>query len=194
MEPAGTTRDRYDLGTIAFHWVVGIGIILLAGTELIRHELPKGSFFRESLKAIHQPAGTALLALILLRVAYRLTVARTISFAEAGRAGFMARMVHRLLYAMMLAVPLLGLAYVLGSGRSVDFGWFRLAPPAGLSLGGVAKAAKELHEALGTGILLLAGLHAAAALFHHYVLRDDVLERMRPVVGLKSGRRGVPTD
>jgi cytochrome b561 len=49
----------------------------------------------------------------------------------------------------------------------------------------------DLHYWVATTIIMLAGLHAAAALFHHYVLRDDVLWRMLP--GLRARRAEAAT-
>ena len=44
----------------------------------------------------------------------------------------------------------------------------------------LARTVKELHELSATAILIVAGLHAVAALWHHYIRRDDVLKRMLP--------------
>lgn len=91
-----------------------------------------------------------------------------------------ASFVHAALYVLMLGVPLLGLAYVLGSDKAIDFGLFKLAVPLKAYIGSFARDAREVHEALGIGIQVLAGVHAAAALGHHYLLRDGVLQRMMP--------------
>ncbi|MEQ1694482.1 MAG: cytochrome b [Hyphomicrobiaceae bacterium] len=179
-------QSTYDRMSVVLHWVVGLGIILLAGTELLRHEFPKGHFIREGLKSIHQPLGTILFGLILVRVTWRLMLAKVPGGAQGGRlAGLAASAVHVLLYAVMIALPLAGLVYVFGSDKSVDFfGLYTLAVPLKAVFGGVAKSAREIHEALGVGILLLAGVHAVAALGHHYLLKDGVLARM----SFRSGR------
>lgn len=174
---------KYDNVTIALHWIIGFGIIALAATELFRHEFPKGHFIREGLKPIHQPLGTLLFALILARVAYRMFAARVAPDHKTGAGAVAAKIVHLALYGLMLATPLLGLVYVFGSDKVVDFGAFQLALPLKASLGNFAKTARELHEGLAITILGLAGLHAAAALVHHYVLKDGVLSRMRPTSG-----------
>lgn len=177
--PQPHTR-RYDNLMVILHWVIAVGIVALAGIELMRHEFPKGSLMREGLKPIHQPLGTLLFALILVRVSWRVTFAR-LPDVHSGRVWSIiaAGLVHLALYGAMLALPLLGLIYVFGSGKSVDFGLFTLALPLKEVFGSYAKSARSLHETLGVGILLLSFLHAAAALFHHYVLKDGLLDRMR---------------
>jgi len=44
----------------------------------------------------------------------------------------------------------------------------------------LGKQIAELHGWLGDAILWIAGLHAAAALYHHFFLRDGVLRSMIP--------------
>lgn len=175
-----TDQKTYDRMSVVLHWVIGLGIIFLAGTELFRHEFPKGHFIREGLKGIHQPLGTMLFALIMVRVTWRLLLAKVPGGAHAGGiAGLVAGVVHIALYGLMVALPLAGLVYVFGSNKGVDFfGLFTLAMPLKDLIGGFAKDAREVHETLGVGILVLAGLHAAAALGHHYLLKDGVMARM----------------
>lgn len=173
-----STTKKYDTVTVILHWVIGIGILALAGLELFRHEFPKGHFIREGLKPLHQPAGTALFALIMFRVMWRSLFARVPAEAQRGAASLAAKLMHVALYAMMIGLPLLGILYVFGSNKAIDFGWFSLALPMKDMLGGTAKAMKEMHEAGGIAILVLALVHAAAALFHHYGLKDGLMARM----------------
>lgn len=171
---------RYDRVSIALHWVIGLGIILLASTELIRQEFAKGSAIREGLKPIHMPLGTILFTLILVRLAWRIFGAQVPADHSTGRNAIAAKAIHLALYGLMLAIPLMGLVHTFGSGKVVDFGLFQLKLPLQDMLGGVAKGARAVHEVMGVSILVLAGLHAVAALGHHYLLRDDVLARMMP--------------
>lgn len=173
-------EKRYDSTTIALHWAIGIGIVLLAGMELMRGEFPKGSFMREGLKPLHQPLGTLLFGLILVRIFYRFYSGGTGIESEGRLARMAAGAMHVALYGLMVILPLLGFVAVFGRDRAIDFGLFTLALPLKDQLGGLARGAKEVHETLGVAILVLAGVHAAAALFHHYVLRDGVLRQMLP--------------
>jgi superoxide oxidase len=90
-----------------------------------------------------------------------------------------AKLVHLALYALMVGLPVLGMVYVFGNDKAVDFGVFKLALPLKDLLGDYTKPARWWHETLGIGILALALLHAAAALFHHYILKDGLIARMR---------------
>lgn len=182
MASAGST-ERYDRVSIVLHWAVAIGILALAGLELFRHEFPKGSFIREGLKPIHQPAGTVLGMLILARLGWAFTFQRKPA-DDGGLAGVTSKLVHVALYGLMIAIPAVGLASVLGAGKAVDFGAFTLSAPLQPLIGAYAKGLRSLHEDLAMAMLGLVLLHAVAALAHHYLLGDGVLRRMLP-----GGRR-----
>ena len=171
--------STYDKVTVLLHWTIGIGILAIGVLELLRHEVPKGTFLRGGLKALHQPAGTVLFALIMVRIMWRATFGTTIDTAKRNFSTYAAKLTHLALYAMMVGLPLLGILSVFGRGKPIDFGLFQLVMPLGDLIGPYARSMKSAHEALAYGILLLAFVHAAAALGHHYVLKDDVLARMR---------------
>ncbi len=98
--------------------------------------------------------------------------------AVPGLLGYAARIVHYGLYVLVAATVAAGLLNVWVRGDSI-FGLFsvpRLAP----GNAGLKETIEELHEWLANAVLIVAGLHAAAALFHRYILRDEVLRRMLP--------------
>lgn len=86
---------------------------------------------------------------------------------------------HFALYAWMIGMPLGGWLLLSASGKPIPF--FGLQLPALITESkGLADLLEEVHEAGGTVGYFLVGLHSAAALFHHYVSRDDTLVRMLP--------------
>ena len=86
---------------------------------------------------------------------------------------------HLALYAFMIGMPLLGWLAVSAKGDPVAFYGLQLPLLIGQDKG-LSRSLKEVHEAIGTAGYFLIGLHAAAALLHHYVLRDNTLVRMLP--------------
>ena len=175
--------DRFDHVSVVLHWGIAMAIIAIAAIELLRGELsPKGSFWREALKALHEPAGTVAFALIFLRLMWRLIhPAPPMPLTMRPWEKMSARGMHLVLYAAMVALPLTGLIYSLARGRPIDFGLFQIAYPLDAVVGrSPARTFKEIHEFLGQAILILAFVHAAAALWHHHVRKDGVLVRMLP--------------
>jgi cytochrome b561 len=86
---------------------------------------------------------------------------------------------HSVLYVFMICMPLGGWLILSTAGEPIPFFGLQLPALIGESRH-LSKLIKEVHEAVGTAGYFLIGLHAAAALFHHYVLRDNTLRRMLP--------------
>ena len=86
---------------------------------------------------------------------------------------------HHLLYALMLVIPLIGIVAYVWHGRVFDYGLFQLNFGVAMNRG-VFHPAEFVHQWLAYALFGLAGLHAAAALYHHFVRRDGILMRMLP--------------
>ena len=91
----------------------------------------------------------------------------------------LAKAVHLALYALMIGMPIAGWVILSAEGDPVPFFGLEL-PPLVSPDKDLAERIEELHELGGTIAYWLIGFHALAALFHHYVLKDGVLLRMRP--------------
>jgi len=95
---------------------------------------------------------------------------------------------HVAFYALMILMPLAGWLMLSAQGKPIPF--FGLQLPALISESKeLAKLIKEIHSTAGTVGYFLIGLHALAALFHHFVLRDNTLRRMLPI---RPGSKPVP--
>ena len=91
-----------------------------------------------------------------------------------------ARVAEYVLYALLLAQPILGILNINARGRRVDFFFLGELPPIVGPDKVLAKQAIAAHQIVAYVLLTLIALHAAAALFHHFVRRDDVLNAMLP--------------
>jgi len=88
-------------------------------------------------------------------------------------------LLHLALYVLLLAMPLGGWLILSAAGKNIPF-WGLSLPPLVSPDKGLAEFIEEIHETAGKVGYFLIGLHAAAALYHHYVLKDTVLARMMP--------------
>lgn len=164
--------------SIVLHWVM-LGIIFTAyGAVMLLELFERGTVPRDALKSVHISAGLAVLFLVCVRAgAWLAFSAPPITPEPTATQRRAASIMHFALYAFMVLVPLTGWLFMTAAGKPVVF--FGIELPA---LFGEAKAfakpIKEAHEAGGNlGYLLIAG-HACAALYHHYVRRDNTLTRM----------------
>ena len=168
--------QRYSPLSIGLHWLMLLLIAAVYATIELKGNFPKGSDTRELLKYWHFMLGLSVFALVWLRL-----LARWIKPVPAlpGWQERLASVMHLALYGLMIALPLLGWLTLSAAGKPIPF--FGLELPA-LMAANPERAGqfKELHEALAQAGYWLIGLHAGAALLHHYVLRDDTLRRMLP--------------
>ena len=170
--------DTYTGVAKTLHWLIAVlAFALLAIGKLFDVDAEEGGLF-----GIHTALGLAVLALMVARVAWRLTHA--VPATPPGTPGWqrtVATMVHRAFYVLLVALPLSGWALTSVEGDAVSF--FGLFPVPGLPVGGGEVAEdflEETHEILGNVLMGLAWLHVLAGLKHHFFDRDDVLRRMLP--------------
>lgn len=174
--PAAALPPRaYSRLSVGLHWLMLALLVAVYAVILLREGYPRGSEMREALKAWHFSLGLTVFGLVWVRVLARW-------FGGGHRAGRSlsdrgAALVHLALYGFMIAMPLLGWLTLSAEGDPVRLFGLGL-PPLTAPNEGLAERTEEIHETLGTVGYWLVGLHAVAALVHHYVLRDGTLRRM----------------
>lgn len=175
------TSGRYNAVSIGLHWLMLVLIIAVYACIELRELYPKGSDPREALKMWHFMLGLSVLLLVLLRLFVRFTSGATPAITPplVKWQAMLAKVAHIALYGLMVGMPLAGWLILSLSGKPIPF--FGLELPALASENkDLAKVIKEIHETAGTVGYVLIGVHAVAALFHHYILRDTTLSRMLP--------------
>lgn len=179
----GHTASRYGSLSIGLHWLMLLLIAAVYACIELRGNFPKGSDFRESLKVWHFVLGLSVLVLVLVRLAaHFIGTVPPIEPDPPKWQSLFAKLMHVALYALMIGMPLLGWLTLSAEGKQVSLFGLQLPSLVGESKS-IAGWAKELHETGGTVGYFLIGLHAAAALFHHYIVRDNTLRRMLPSLG-----------
>ncbi|MBV2235246.1 MAG: cytochrome b [Sterolibacterium sp.] len=160
------------------HWATVLAMALAWAFIYSKGLFDKGSFERNLLKELHMFAGLLVLVLLPLRILARhRQPLPPITHQPSRLVQGLATLMHVTLYVGLLVIPLLGMVYVQSKGQPLPVTGVQL--PQLLSLEKVdAKNIKQLHEILGLFMLYLVILHAAAAFWHHRLLRDDTLRRM----------------
>lgn len=174
------TAIRYGSISIAMHWLMLVLFVAVYASIELREFFPKGSDPREALKVWHFMLGLLVFALVWPRIAARLLgTTPDIDPAPARWELLSAKLMHLALYGFMIAMPAIGWLLLSASGKPIPFFGLELPALIGKSKE-TASLLKELHETLGTAGYYLIGAHAAAALYHHYIRRDNTLTRMLP--------------
>lgn len=172
---------RYSVASIILHWLMLLLIIGVYAAIEFREFFPKGSEPRETLKTWHFMLGMSVLGLVWLRIGARLIWPARLSSPDepAWRQG-LARATHFTLYVFMIGMPIAGWLILSAEGATIPFFGVELPALVGKNEQ-FAEQVEEIHELGGTIGYWLIGIHAAASLFHHYILRDRVFARMMPV-------------
>jgi len=171
---------RYGSLSIGLHWLMLVLLAAVYASIELRELFPKGSDPREALKHWHYMLGLSVLVLVWLRLAvHMIGPVPRIEPEPASWQKLLAKLMHVALYVLMIGMPLAGWLILSAEGKPVPFFGLELPALVGENKD-LAKIADEIHETAGVVGYWLIGLHTAAALFHHYVVRDDTLRRMLP--------------
>lgn len=168
---------RYSTASIALHWLMLLLMIAVYALIELREFYPRGSDPREAMKAWHFTLGLSVFVLVWLRIVARVVTRSPPKLVEPAWRSLSAKGVHLALYVLMVAMPLAGWVILSAEGDAIPF-WGLNLPAIAPVDEALAHNVEELHGLGGTIGYWLIGLHAVAALFHHYVLKDGLLSRM----------------
>ena len=179
--PTDPTLTRYPTSMRALHWLTVLAVIVVFGVTYLEGFFPRGSAGRAAIWWTHISVGLLLVALIAVRIPTRILATGPAASKQISRpVAILSHIAHGLLYLLLIATPLVGIYLAFLRGDAVSFfSLFTIPSPIAVDRD-MARQVKELHETLANALVILAVLHAVAALARHYMLKDDVLERMLP--------------
>ena len=194
--PINARRPDFDGLTIGLHWATVL-LVLAQFASAWLHALAevRESDLTPALLQIHRSFGVTIWVVTALRLAWRLTNASLPPFPGQMTKLHCAsvKLSEYGLYALLLGQPATGLLTTLLGGRPFDLFFWRLPSP--FPEDEMLQAAFYFSHELGAWALAaLVVSHAAVALFHHFVLRDDVLECMAPVIATTRPKQELAPD
>ncbi|SMC26295.1 cytochrome b561 [Andreprevotia lacus DSM 23236] len=176
---------RYSLIQISLHWL--IALLIFAAFGLIWYygdmQITSPATFKAKAAGIawHKWAGMSVLILFLLRLVVRVKQGSPAPLAGQPKLQLLlAAGAHHLLYLLMAIVPLMG--WLMSSAKGYPVKLFNLVqlPDLVAKSDTLAEQLEGAHVFLAYTLLVIVGLHAAAALKHHFIDRDATLLRMLP--------------
>jgi cytochrome b561 len=187
--PLRNTAEAYGSLARFLHWAIVLLILpqyfLVEGAD----EFPEVSQQAAQLMGLHKSLGFLVLVLALVRIGWKVInrphpapIGDVAWQRKAAAAG------HGMLYLLIVLQPLTGWIMVSAGDYSFSlFGWLTV-PPLVRPNHDLHEALEEVHEVLFWLTVAVATVHVAAALFHHWVLRDDTLRRMLPFTRFQATR------
>jgi cytochrome b561 len=175
-----STPLRHGAFTQFFHWATAVLVLAAFVTGLGGSEQHVYSSALDSARRIHETLGAAVFSLVLVRVLWRLFDATHVDSPMKPWMKQVSSVMHAMLYMLLIALPATGVMSAWLQGHPLTLlGLGEIEPllPRCHTIGDVAAL---IHTTLGYVVLWASGFHAAAALFHHFFLRDRVLLSMLP--------------
>jgi cytochrome b561 len=175
-------NTTFRWGSLAqlLHWVIVALIITQFVLANMEGKLPLG-MAKLAMLARHKSVGITILGLAIIRLLWRwMNPTPELPNTLKPYERVLAKFTHFTLYALLFAMPLTG--WMMSSARNFPVSWFSLfqLPDLVAPSRPLYDALHETHEILAWTLLGAAILHAAAAIKHHFILKDDVLRRMLP--------------
>ena len=177
--------QRHSRALITVHWLMAVLLVFVFGCIELRELYPKGSEPRETLKTFHFMAGLTVFLLVWIRLAIRVKTRYPPTLPTIGLWQHrIAMAIHALMYLLMIAMPIAGWAVLSAEGKVIPFWGIQLPAIVGENKE-LAHTIEALHETAGLVAYYLIGLHVLAALSHHYILKNNLLIRMIPMLKKK---------
>jgi len=171
------TTDSYGWMARLFHWITFLMVIgVIIGGE-IAADMPGGPGKAE-MTGMHKSFGFTLLALVLLRLLWRWINPRPRDLGTSPLQNQLGHLMHISLYVLLLLQPAVGILMSQSFAHPVSpFDWFQLPTFVNENIR-LGKILHEIHETLWVVLAISVGIHAAAALKHHFIEKNRTLLRM----------------
>lgn len=168
-------------GSVAkfLHWLIFLLLFFMIIYGYFLPDIPKT--YQAMAYNIHKVTGVLILCLMLLRGFWALINPRPLLASQASSfwERVIERIVHYLLYVAVIAMPLSGWIGSSSAGKAPHVGGFVLQLPIAHHKA-LIKGAFEIHNFLALAIIVLVSLHFIAALYHYFIKKDEILQRMLP--------------
>ena len=169
---------KHHRSIMALHWLTGLLVLIVFSAILYREGLDDGDQ-RKLWLDIHRAVGLSILGFVLIRAIVRLRFGREPVVKTTPLLHVLSVSGQLVMYVAMIALPLLGWAQ--SSARARHFKLFDVQLPSLVSHDpDFADVLAEWHETLAWVFLGFIALHFLAALYHHFIRKDDVLRSMVP--------------
>ncbi len=172
------TENNYGIVAKTLHWLVAMVVVAMFALGLWMVELTYYDELYKTAPWIHKSIGVSLFAVMLLRFAWRVTNPKPSPEPGSALEHRIAAIVHALLYVLLFAIMIAGYLISTADGRAVEvFGLFSV-PATITGIEEQEDIAGEIHFILAVALMVLASVHALAALKHHFINHDRTLKRM----------------
>lgn len=171
------TPYSYGWISIAAHWLTALLVIVLYILGSWMEDLDYYSPWYQTAPEVHKSLGVLLALLIALRLVWKLLNSNPMPLGGLLEKK-LALVAHVLMYLLLLLIFVSGYLISTADGQAIEvFNWFKV-PALAAAISNQEDVAGEVHEFVANSLMWLVLLHALAALYHHYVYKDQTLVRI----------------
>ena len=184
-----STSDSYGFLAKAFHWIIALMIIgmIAVGFVMTAMEPAPTKFF---IYGLHKATGIVILALVFLRLMWRLyNPSPQLPLELTSWHRRMGKLSPIVLYFLLFLMPISGYILSEAGGYPISVYGLFIVPNFVEKNSEISKIASLIHEYGAFVFIGILVLHLSAALYHHFVLKNNVLQRMLPSWFFGSSRR-----
>ena len=174
------TKNGFGIISKALHWLMAVLLITLFAVGLYMTGLDYYDPLYHSLPWWHKSIGLLTIMLLLLRIFWKLinTEPEALATHKVWEV-FLATLIQQLFYFLILLIGISGYLISTAKGKGIEFfNFFEISAVTPALEEGRADLIGDAHEILAILLIVLAALHAAAALKHHFIDKDETLKRM----------------
>lgn len=176
----GLRNTLIAYGSVAkfFHWLIFFLLLFMIIYGFCLGSIPKA--YQAFAYNFHKLTGLTILILMFLRGLWALANPKPILPPDVPLwQQWIERFVHYLLYFVIITMPLAGWIGSVAAGRPPHLGSFQITLPIQENKA-LSSAAFNVHGIVAVVIIVLVSLHILAALYHHFIKKDNILRRMMP--------------
>ncbi|MBX3708334.1 MAG: cytochrome b [Gammaproteobacteria bacterium] len=174
------TTTSYGSVTKLFHWLIFLLVLAIIPLGYTMGSI-QDKVLRSQVVNIHKLIGVSILILMLLRALWALNnIKPALPFQTPNWQRWVERCMHVVLYVGLIIMPLSGLIGSVAAGKPPQLGSIRIEFPVALNKPLAEFMFEYIHEPLALILIALISIHIFAALYHHFIKRDDILRRMMP--------------
>ncbi len=174
------TTVSFGLISKTLHWSMAVILVGLFAVGLYMTDLDYYDALYHTLPWWHKSFGLLVMALLIIRYIWkRLNPEPQALTSHKNWEVFLAQFIQKLFYVLILLIGLSGYFISTAKGKGIEFfGWFEVPAITQAIEEERADLVGEIHQVLAITLIVLAVLHAAAALKHHFIDKDETLNRM----------------
>lgn len=170
---------RYPISIRIIHWLTSILLVATVSIVLIRDQMETKAV-RVELLNLHRAIGLGILLLLVIRLFFRAKHVRNLPKHGLSLLNELAaKVAHLSIYIALIALPILGLLQTNATGKEATFFGLFTLPKLINPNEDLAESLQDYHAYAAWILIALICLHILAALWHHFILKDNVLESMK---------------